>query len=94
VVGTVIFRRATPLLIICRTTTTMRCEHNNQPKEGCAAKMCLTVAIDDGSVSGNDCKDASTTMVMMPVGQGHWHGHNNGKDASKRGNVLCNNQPV
>jgi hypothetical protein len=94
VVGTVVFRHATPLLIICRTTATMRREHNNQPKEGCMAKICLTVAIDDGSVGSNDGKDASATTAMMPVQQGHWHGHNNGKDASNRGNVLCNNQPA
>ncbi len=52
--------------VLC-TTATMRHEHNNQPKEGCAAKICLTAAIDDGSVSGNNGKDASTTTVMMPV---------------------------
>jgi hypothetical protein len=92
VVGTVIFRHATPLLIICRTTMTMHCEHNNQPTEECAAKICLTAAIDNGSVGGNNGKDASTTTAMMPVQQGRWHGHNNGKDASNRGNVLCNNQ--
>jgi hypothetical protein len=91
VVGTVVFRRATPLLIICRTTTTMRREHNNQPKEGCAAKICLIAAIDDGSVGGNDGKDASATTAMMPVQRGRWHGHNNSEDASNRGNVLCNN---
>jgi hypothetical protein len=85
VVGTVVFRRATPLLIICRTTTTMRREHNNQPKEGCAAKICLTAAIDDGSVSGNDGKDASATTAMMPMQQGRWHGHNNGEDTRNRG---------
>jgi hypothetical protein len=69
VVGTVVFRRATPLLIICHTTMTMRCEHKNQPKEGCTAKICLTAAIDDGSVgvSGNDGKDASAATAMMPV---------------------------
>jgi hypothetical protein len=94
VVGTVLFRRTTPPLIICCTTTTMRREHNNQPKKGCAAKICLTVAIDDGSVGGNDGNNASTTMAMMPVQRGHWHGHNNSKDASNRGNVLCNNQPA
>jgi hypothetical protein len=94
VVGTIIFRCATPLLIICRTTMTMHCEHNNQPKEGCTAKICLTAAIDDGSVGGNDGKNASATMAMMPVRRGRWHGHNNGKDASNRGNVLCNNQPA
>jgi hypothetical protein len=94
VVSTVIFRHATPLLIICRITTTMHHEHNKQPKEGCAAKICLTAAIDDGSVSGNNGKDASATTAMMPVQRGHWYGHNNGKDASNRGNVLCNNQPA
>jgi hypothetical protein len=94
VVGTVIFRRATPLLTFCRTTTTMCREHNNQPKEGCTAKICLTAAIDNGSVGGNDGKDASATMAMMPVRQERWHGHNNGEDASIRGNVLCNNQPA
>jgi hypothetical protein len=67
VVGTIVFRRTTPLLITCRTTTSMRCECNNQPKEGCAAKICLIVAIDDGSVGGNDGKDASATTVVMPV---------------------------
>jgi hypothetical protein len=67
VVGTVVFRRATPLLIICQTTTLMRREHNNQPKEGCAAKISLTAAIYDGSVGGNDGKVASATTAMMPV---------------------------
>jgi hypothetical protein len=94
VVGTVVFRRATLLLIICRTTTTMRCKHNNHLKEGCAAKICLTAAIDDGSVGGNDGKDASAMTVMMPMRRGHWHGHNNGEDTSNKGNVLCNNQPA
>jgi hypothetical protein len=94
VVGTVVFRCTTPLLIICCTTTTMRREHNNQPKEGCAAKICLTAAIDNGSVGDNNGKDASATTAMMPVQQGRWHGHNNSKDASNRGNVLCNNQPA
>jgi hypothetical protein len=93
-VGTVVFCRATPLLIICRTTTTICREHNNQPKEGCAAKICLTAAIDSGSVGGNDGKDASATTAMMPVQQGCWHKHNNGKEASNRDNVLCNNQPA
>jgi hypothetical protein len=94
VVGTVVFHRATPLLIICCTTTTMHHEHNNQPKEGCVAKICLTAAIDNGSVCGNDGKDASATTAMMPVQQGHWHGHNNGENTSNRGNMLCNNQPA
>jgi hypothetical protein len=67
VVGTVVFRRTTPLLIICHTTMTMRRERNNQPKEGCAVKICLTAAIDNGSVGGNNGKDASTTTAMMPV---------------------------
>jgi hypothetical protein len=69
-------------------------EYNNQLKEGCTVKICLTAAIDDGSVGGNDGKDASATMAMMPVQLGRWHGHNNGKDTSNRGNVLCNNQPA
>ncbi len=58
--------------------------------------------MDDGSVGGNDGKDASAMTAMMPVQQGRWHGHNNGcwhghnngKDASNRGNVLGNNQPA
>ncbi len=70
----------------------MHHEHNNQPKEECMAKICLTAAIDDGSVGGNNGKDASVTMAMMPVQRGRWHGHNNGKETSNRGNVLCNNQ--
>jgi hypothetical protein len=94
VVGTVIFRHTTPLLIICCTIKTMHHEHNSHPKEGCSAKICLTAAIDDGSVGGNNGKDASAITTMMPVQQGHWHGHNNGKDASNRGNMLCNNQPA
>ncbi len=72
----------------------MHREHNNQPKEECAAKICLTAAIDDGSVGGNNGKDANSTTAMMPVQQGRWHGQNNGKDAGNRGNVLCNNQPA
>jgi hypothetical protein len=79
---------------VLRTTMTMRREQTNQPKEGCAVKIYLTAAIDNDSVSGNDGKDASATTAMMPVQQGCWHGHNNGKDASNRGNVLCNNQPA
>ncbi len=67
VVGTVSFHSATPHLILCCTTTTMRCEYNNQPKEGCAAKICLTAAIDDGSIGGNEGKDASAMTAMMPV---------------------------
>jgi hypothetical protein len=67
VVGTVIFHHATALLIICRTTMTMHREYNNHPKEGCVAKIRLKVAIDDGSVSGDNGKDASATTVMMPV---------------------------
>jgi hypothetical protein len=31
VVGIVVFCRATPLLVICRTTMAMWGEHNNQP---------------------------------------------------------------
>jgi hypothetical protein len=69
-------------------------KHNNQPKEGCAANMHLTEAMDNGSVGGNDSKDASATMAMMSVQPGHWHGHSNGKDASNRGNMLGNNQPA
>jgi hypothetical protein len=67
VVGTIIFRCATSLLIIFRTTTAICHEHNNQPKEGCAAKICLTAAIDNGSVGSNDVKDASAMMAMMLV---------------------------
>jgi hypothetical protein len=50
--------------------------------------------MDDGSVSSIDCKDASAMMAMMPVQRGHWYGHNNGEDASNRGNELGNNRPV
>ena len=39
-------------------------------------------------------KDASSTTATMPVQQGHWHGRNDGKDASNSGNVTSNNQPV
>jgi hypothetical protein len=67
VVGTVVFQLATPLLFICYTTTTMCREHNNQPKEGGAAKICLTAAIDTGSVGGNDGKDDSAMTTMMSV---------------------------
>ncbi len=72
----------------------MHHEHNNQPKEGCAAKIRLTAEMDDGSVGGNDGKDASARMAMMPVQRRRWYGHNNGEDASNRGNVLGNNQPA
>jgi hypothetical protein len=64
-------------------------EHNNQTKEGCAAETHLMVAIDNGSVGSDDGKDASAMTATMPVQC--WHGHNNGKDASNRGNVLGNN---
>ncbi len=69
-------------------------EHNNQPKEGRAAKMNLMAAMDDGSVGGNNGKDASAMTAMMPMQQGRWYGHNNGKDASNKGNVIGNNQPA
>ncbi len=92
VFGTTIFCHATPLLIIFHITTAMRGKHNNQPKEGCAAKIHLTVAMDNSSVSGKNGKDASATKAMMPVQQVLWHGHNNGKNANNRGNVLGNNQ--
>jgi hypothetical protein len=49
--------------------------------------MHLTAAMDDGSVGGNNGKDASATTAMMPVQQGHLHGHNNGKGSSNSGNV-------
>jgi len=39
-------------------------------------------------------KDASATMATTPVQQGCWRWHNNGKDASNRGNVTSNNQPA
>jgi hypothetical protein len=85
VIGIIVFCHAKPLLVICRTTTAMCGKHNNQPKEGCAANICLMAAMGDDSVGGNDGKDASTTMAIMPVQQGLWHGHNNRKDASNRG---------
>ncbi len=54
--------------------------------------MRLMAAIEDSSRGGNDGKDASAMMAMMPVQQGSWNGHNNGKNASNRGKVLGNNQ--
>ena len=48
--------------------------------------------MDSGSVGGNDGKDASASMAMMPVQQGLRHGHNKSKDTSNRGNMLGNNQ--
>jgi hypothetical protein len=45
----------------------MHSKHNNQPKEGRAVKMHLTVAMDDGSVGSNNGKDASAMMAMMTV---------------------------
>jgi hypothetical protein len=45
----------------------MRGKYNNQLKEGYTAKMHLMAAMDDGSVAGNDGKEASATMAMMPV---------------------------
>jgi hypothetical protein len=92
VVGIIVFHCATPLLVICRTTTAMHGKHDNQTKEGCAAKICKMAAVDGGSVGGNDGKDASTTAAMMPVQQERWNGHNNKEDASNRSNVLGNNQ--
>jgi hypothetical protein len=50
VVGIIVFCRATPLLVICRTTMAMRSEQNNQSKEGCIAKIHLMAAMNDGSV--------------------------------------------
>ncbi len=94
VVGIVVFCRTTPLLVICCTTTAMHSKHTNQPKEGCTAKICLMAMMENGSVGSNDGKDASATMAMMPVQRGHWHGPNNGKEASNRDNVLDNNQPA
>ncbi len=52
------------------------------------------MATDDSSVGSNNGKDASAMMVMMPVQRGRWHGHNNGKDTSNRGNVLGSYQPA
>ena len=37
-------------------------------------------------------KDASAITVTTPVRRGGWHGRNDGKDASNRGNVTGNNQ--
>jgi hypothetical protein len=53
------------------------------------SKDFLTAVIDNGSVGGNDGKDASATTAMMPVRWGRWHGPNNNKDTSNRGNMLC-----
>ncbi len=68
VVGIFVLGQATPLLVICRTKMVIMCsKHKKQPKEGCMAKIGLMAAMDDGSVGGNNGKDASTTMEMMPV---------------------------
>ena len=39
-------------------------------------------------------KDASAITVTTPVRRGGWHGRNDGKGASNRGNVTGNNQPA
>jgi hypothetical protein len=39
-------------------------------------------------------KDASTITVTPPVRRGGWHGRNDGKDTSNRGNATGNNQPA
>ena len=39
-------------------------------------------------------KDASATTTTTPVRQGHWHGRNDSKEASNRGKMTGNNQPV
>jgi hypothetical protein len=39
-------------------------------------------------------KDASAITVTTPVRRGGWHGRNDGKDASNRGNATGNNQPA
>jgi hypothetical protein len=47
VIGVAVFCRATSSIcgiVICHTTTAMHGEHNNKPKEGCAAKMPATEA--------------------------------------------------
>jgi hypothetical protein len=49
------------------------------------------VAKDNDSVGGNDGKNTSAKMMMMPVQQWHWHGPNNSKDASNKSNGLGNN---
>jgi hypothetical protein len=39
-------------------------------------------------------KDASAITVTTPVRRGGWHGRNDGKGASNRGNATGNNQPA
>jgi hypothetical protein len=46
-IGVAAFRRATLMIrgiVICHSTTAMRGGHNNQPKEGRAAKLAATFA--------------------------------------------------
>jgi hypothetical protein len=70
-VGISAFRCATPLLVICCTTSAVHSKYSNQSKEECAAKICLATEMEDGSVGGNDGKDAIAMTAMILVQQGY-----------------------
>jgi hypothetical protein len=59
VIGVIIFCRATLAIhgvVVYRTTTAMCSGHNNQPKEGCVAKMLATEAKQQATTSHRDKK--------------------------------------
>jgi hypothetical protein len=57
VIDIIVFRYATLAIrcnVICRTTTAVHSKHNNQPKEGHAAKMPVTEAKHQATTSWHD----------------------------------------
>ncbi len=55
--------------------------------DGCVWQWQWTTAVAVAAVSN----DASAITVTTPVQRGGWHGRNDGKDASNRGNATGNN---
>jgi hypothetical protein len=60
-------------VVICRTTTAMGCVHNNQPEEGCAAKISATEGKLQATTSrrnermqGRHNTNTSATTVSWP----------------------------
>jgi hypothetical protein len=77
VIGVSVFRHTTLAIrgvVICRSTTALRSEHNNQPKEGHAAKMPVTEAKQQATTSRRDERtrgqrntNASKTTAMGTI---------------------------
>jgi hypothetical protein len=77
-IGVAIFRHTTLEIrgvFIFRSTTTMRGEHNNQPKEGGAAKMPAKEAKQQATTSGaTKGQEGGTTQMPAQRQQwGQWH---------------------